>query len=367
MTTDPKPDAKPYPIALYVILGAALFAFIQTFWMLSPILLSFMLILLIALALNPVVSWVRGLTGGRAGAAVLVAAIVVAVVALTAWVSVGPVKTSYNRLSKEFPHYWERLQRPLIRMEQKAENFEDKLQKEVEVEIARDAAEEGKPHAPRAAAPAAPAEPTTTEVSLRSRLNKMFEGAVGRFAHVAFNGAQVLIVLVTVFFGVTFTLMNPRPLIGAMFSLLPERHHPQALVIAQRIGKFVPGWAAATLIGMATIGTLVFLLTWPILGFKDALVLGLIAGLLEAIPFIGPMLSAIPALLLAFGEGGMTPVVGCARLRRGPASGEQRDSPVRHGPQHEGAPRGRDVLDAAVRGRVRGAGCPDRGSGRRHR
>jgi predicted PurR-regulated permease PerM len=67
-------------------------------------------------------------------------------------------------------------------------------------------------------------------------------------------------------------------------------------------------WAGATLLGMVTIGFLVFLLMWPIFGFMDALVLGLVACTLEAIPFLGPILSAVPALLLAFGEGGLTPL-----------------------------------------------------------
>jgi predicted PurR-regulated permease PerM len=102
--------------------------------------------------------------------------------------------------------------------------------------------------------------------------------------------------------------MNPRPIFGAIFSLVPVRHHPQALIIAQRIGKFVPGWAGSTLLGMLTIGLLVFLLMWPIFGSADALVLGLIAGSLEAIPFVGPLLSAVPALLFALGTGGMTPM-----------------------------------------------------------
>ena len=59
--------------------------------------------------------------------------------------------------------------------------------------------------------------------------------------------------------------------------------------------------------GMGTIGLLVFLLMWPIFGLMDALVLGLIAGVLESVPFLGPLLSAVPALLLAVGKGGMTP------------------------------------------------------------
>ena len=47
---------------------------------------------------------------------------------------------------------------------------------------------------------------------------------------------------------------------------------------------------------------------WPVFGFTDALVLGLIAGILEAVPFLGPILSSVPALLLALGMGGMTPL-----------------------------------------------------------
>jgi predicted PurR-regulated permease PerM len=59
---------------------------------------------------------------------------------------------------------------------------------------------------------------------------------------------------------------------------------------------------------MLTIGLMVFLLMWPIFGFMDALVLGLIAGVLEAVPFVGPLLSAVPGLLLALGKGGLTPL-----------------------------------------------------------
>jgi predicted PurR-regulated permease PerM len=103
-------------------------------------------------------------------------------------------------------------------------------------------------------------------------------------------------------------LINPRPIVGAMLSIVPERHHNQAVVIMQNIGRFVPAWALATVLGMVTIGTLVFLLMWPIFGFMDALILGMTAGVLEAVPYLGPIFSAMPALLLAFGEGGMTPL-----------------------------------------------------------
>jgi predicted PurR-regulated permease PerM len=308
MPPNPPSELKPRSVAFYVLLAAGLFVFIHTFALLAPILLSLLLILLVSLAVNPVVSRLRAGTGGRKGATGLVAAALVVVLGLTGWAFFGPMKSSVTKFSEQLPGYWERLQKPLIKMEKQAVLSEEKLQAEVTTEIAEEATAAGKPEPAQKATPPVAPQTTKESGSLRSGLSQMFQGVAGSFRAVAFNTAQILVVLVTVFFGVTFTLMNPRPIFGALFSLVPARHHPQALIIAQRIGRFVPNWAAATLLGMLTIGLLTFLLMWPIFGFMDALVLGLIAGVLEAIPFLGPLLSAVPALLFAVGQGGLTPL-----------------------------------------------------------
>ena len=200
------------------------------------------------------------------------------------------------------------LQKPLIKMEKQAVLSEEKLQAEVTSEIVQAKTAAGEPEAARRAIESAPAEPSKESGNLRPGLGRTLQGMMGSFTAVAFNATQILVVLVTVFFGVTFALMNPRPIFGAMFSLVPERHHELTLTIVQRVGKFVPGWAGSTLLGMVTIGLLVFLVMWPIFGFMDALVLGLVAGLLEAVPFVGPLLSAVPALVFALAKGGMTPL-----------------------------------------------------------
>jgi len=308
MPNSAQAEPRPRPVYSYLIVGAALFAFIRAYSLLSPILLSFLLILLISLAINPVISRLRALTGGRKGAAMLVAAAFVAVIGLTGWAFFGPMKSSVAKLSEQLPAYWERLQKPLIRMEQHAVLSERKLQAEVTSEIAQSATATNRSDVAPTTTDPPTAKGTKDSGSLRSSLGQMVQGAAGSFTGAAFNATQTLVVLVTVFFGVTFTLMDPRPIFRAIFSLIPERHHDQTLTIIQRIGKFVPDWAGATLLGMGTIGLLVFLIMWPIFGFVDALVLGLIAGVLEAVPFLGPILSAVPGLLLAVGNGGMTPL-----------------------------------------------------------
>jgi predicted PurR-regulated permease PerM len=289
-----------------VLLAGAVLAFILSFSLLSPILLSLFLVLLISLAANPVIARIRALTGGRRRATALATVTLIGVTVSTGWALAEPVKRAFASLAEELPGYWERLQKPLIKVEQLASLSEEKLQAEVTTEISQDAVALGETSSAQPITEPTPPAAAQDPESVRSRLGRMLQGVVGSFTALAFNGAQMLIVVVTVFFCVIFTLMDPRPIVSAIFSMVPERHHAQALVIMQRIGKFVPGWAGATLLGMVSIGASVFLLMWPIFGFMDALALGLIAGLLEAIPFLGPVISSVPAILLALAEGPMT-------------------------------------------------------------
>jgi len=66
MTDTPPPEVSRPSIALYGLLAAAGLVFITAFSLLSPILLSLLLILLISLAINPVVSRLRAWTGEEA-------------------------------------------------------------------------------------------------------------------------------------------------------------------------------------------------------------------------------------------------------------------------------------------------------------
>jgi predicted PurR-regulated permease PerM len=244
----------------YLALGAVLFAVIQTFSLLSPILFLFLLILLISLAVNPVISRMRALKGGRRGATRLFVTTLVVLIALTGWAFFGPMKDAVTKLSERLPTYRERLQKPLIKMEQQAGLSEEKLQAEVITEIAQTAANESKLKAARQIPKPTPPKTAKESESIRSRLSQMIQGVVGSFTAVAFNAAQILVVVVTVFFGVIFTLMNPRPIFGAIFLIIPERHHEKTLIILQRLERFVTTWAFATLLAMLTLVAIVGIL-----------------------------------------------------------------------------------------------------------
>ncbi len=108
-------------------MGAALLALIRTFSLLSPILLSLLLVLLISLAVNPVITWMRARRGGRKLPTGLLAVGSLVIIGLTCWGLFGPMKASVVSISESLPVYWERLQKPLIKFEQQSVIFEEKL------------------------------------------------------------------------------------------------------------------------------------------------------------------------------------------------------------------------------------------------
>jgi predicted PurR-regulated permease PerM len=308
MPNHAKPEVKPRSIYFYVVLGAAFFTFIETFSLLSPILLSFLLILLISLAVNPLILRMRALTGGRKAATGLVAAVFLLVLGLTGWAFIGPLKTSGAKIAAKLPSYLERLQNPWIKAAPQAVPPAGKTQGKATTGIQPATAPTDGPEA--AQGNTEPDSPKTTNKpdTILSSLSQMLQDVASGFKSMAINASQIAVVLLTVFFGVTFTLMDPRPIFRGIFSMVPERHHQQTLTILQRMGKFLPTWAFATLLAMLTVGSLVFLLMCPFFGFMDALVLGLIAGIFESVPYLGPLLSAVPALFFALGKGGMAPL-----------------------------------------------------------
>jgi predicted PurR-regulated permease PerM len=64
------------------------------------------------------------------------------------------------------------------------------------------------------------------------------------------------------------------------------------------IGRALQRWLLAQLMLMLLVGVLTLIALW-VIGLPNPVALALIAGLAEAVPYVGPFLSAVPALLVA--------------------------------------------------------------------
>ncbi|HBA83968.1 MAG TPA: AI-2E family transporter [Verrucomicrobia bacterium] len=308
MTQNQTPDSKGHSPGYYLLIATGLYVAITSFSVLAPIIYSFLLIVLISLALNPLVYRLRTVTHKRKTATGLVTLAFILVFVLTGWAFLVPLKSSTDRISERLPEYWERVQKSLIKIENEARLSEEKIKAEVASETAQEKPEARPEQEARPAPENSTLRPSDLSDSVRSGVSQMLQGLAGSVTGLASSAAQILFVFVTVFFGVLFTLFNPNPIVAAFLSIVPEQRHAKALTIMQRISHFVPQWALATLLAMLAVACLVFLLMLLIFDFMDALVLGLIAGVFEAVPYLGPILSFVPAILLAFGEGGLTPL-----------------------------------------------------------
>ncbi|MBM9593124.1 AI-2E family transporter [Roseitranquillus sediminis] len=109
--------------------------------------------------------------------------------------------------------------------------------------------------------------------------------------------ATVTTVILVIVAGI-FLATRPRTYRDGLVSLfVPNRQEPLREAL-NRAGHALKAWLRAQLLSMLVIGAGVTAATW-LLGLPSPFALGLIAGLLEFVPIIGPIAAAIPALLLA--------------------------------------------------------------------
>ena len=111
----------------------------------------------------------------------------------------------------------------------------------------------------------------------------------------------IFILIVILFLSFYWTLDGPR-IIQSFLLLLPQgrREGIRDLISAMeaKVGYYIAGQGVLCLM----VGVMA-LASYLLIGLPNALVLALIAGVLEAVPMIGPLLGAVPAALVALSLG----------------------------------------------------------------
>lgn len=91
---------------------------------------------------------------------------------------------------------------------------------------------------------------------------------------------------------------QPDLYVRGFLKLVPPRRRERGREVMEETGATLGQWLLAQLASMGIVGLLTTLGLWA-LGVPLALILGILAGLLEFIPNFGPLLAAVPAILLA--------------------------------------------------------------------
>lgn len=87
--------------------------------------------------------------------------------------------------------------------------------------------------------------------------------------------------------------------VGFVRSILPEKYEDYVIGLWRRSEKKVGRWLQGQVLLALSVGLIVFV-GLSLMGFKYALMLGLLAMALEIVPIVGPVISAIPGIILGF-------------------------------------------------------------------
>lgn len=241
-----------------VIVGLLLVAFYQ----IREIVLIVLVSMVIASAMDPLVEWLyRKAKFPRGLSVVLVYLVFIAFVAMVFYLLIPPMVSQFSELS-------ERLGKFRGEFEAQANTFARALK---QLGITRAVASLGEGFA-----------------NLTSNL---FETTVGVFGGLV----QVVAVLAISFYLVS----SESGMKNFIKSMVPFKHQAYAVRLTDKIQTKIGRW----LLGQLILSGFIFLFTYiglAALGVKYALALALLAGLFEIIPYLGPILSAVPAVFVAF-------------------------------------------------------------------
>lgn len=105
-------------------------------------------------------------------------------------------------------------------------------------------------------------------------------------------------VLIIIFAGVYFAA-RPGLYVSGMIRLVPIPRRQRAREVLDELGATLAKWLMGKSLSMLAAGIMTAV-GLSLLGIPLALILGIIAGLMDFIPYLGPLMAGVPALLIAF-------------------------------------------------------------------
>jgi len=131
---------------------------------------------------------------------------------------------------------------------------------------------------------------------------------VFNFARYIFSNA--VFTISTIFFGFYF-LVEENPMKNFLTQFFSDEKTNRVVSIFEKVEKRMNAWFWGEAVLMVLVGLLTFL-GLNLIGMKYALPLAVLAGLLEVVPNLGPVISAVPAALVGFSQSYMMGIAALA-------------------------------------------------------
>lgn len=146
----------------------------------------------------------------------------------------------------------------------------------------------------------------TVQNSLTLKLSDGFSNAFS----FTVNLLQGIVHIVGFFFLALYLSLNDKGLEQLALIVTPDKYHKHALSIAKKIRLRISQWLYGQLI-LIVLAFIIYYIGLSLLGIPYALAIAIFGALMEILPYIGPILAGIPAVLIGLL---VSPVLGASAL-----------------------------------------------------
>ena len=260
--TDPKDSVTVHISSMSILKILAVLAVLAFIYMVWDIIVLLFISLIFAATLGPSINWLERKKIPRGIGIMLIYVVALFILSMVIVMLIPPITQEIDQLAATFPIYYERFLQLFgsISMET---NMSQTLQNNLR--------------------------------EVGQTLSSYTGGVVNTVSGIFGSLTTFFLVLVLTFY---FSVRKDG-LKNFIHAVTPAKYQKYTIQTFIRIQDKLGLW----LRGQILLSLIIFVVTWIgllILGVKYSLVLALIAGITEVIPFIGPLIGAVPAVFLAF-------------------------------------------------------------------
>ena len=226
--------------------------------------------IIFAAAVDPWVDWLQKRKFPRAVSILMIYAVLLAVFSLVIFMMIPPITEQIGQVVSNFPSYYERIS--------------------VGIHQLQDKTLEG---SPATGNDSIISTLETLSLTLAQTTKSIFVTITSIFGGLF----SLLIVLVITF----YLTVEENALKKFVKYIIPSKHRTYTMDLIERMQIKIGLWLRGQLLLSLIVGILTYI-GLSILGVKYALLLAIVAGVLEIIPYLGPWLAAIPAVLVSFSD-----------------------------------------------------------------
>lgn len=276
LPSSPKWSSSSKRLIVLILFGLAMLGIYR----LRQLLLPFIMALIVAYLIEPVVNFLETRTPlKRIWAIVVVYLVIIAALVSIPVSAIPPIVTQVNNFLNNTPKY----------LVQLGEFLQEPITVSEEIEIPIDQLALNQAY-------------NTISQNIIALLQNVGSQTLTLFGSVASATISTVGWTVVVLFLSFYMVKDHTQLFQSLLDLIPPSYHNDVIQLSNQIGITWNAFLRGQLLLCLAVGLIVLVMAL-VIGLPNALVLALIASVAELIPTLGPVIAAIPAVLIAFFQG----------------------------------------------------------------